>query len=193
MFRKIARAFGLLGVSFCVGCAPGGIGARGGKPQDVDLSKISVVTTAGETVHLREWAGHVIVIDFWATWCGPCRQELPELSALEKEYRDKGVKFLGIAVKSKKPDVDQFVQENNIEFPMTIGTPEIIEIFGGLEGIPTTFVFDKSGRVAAKFVGAREKSTFTQLFDKLLQQADAGAKKGEKDASDSAKTTEGAE
>jgi len=68
--------------------------------------------------------------------------------------------------------------------------------FGGLEGIPTTFVFDKSGRVAAKFVGAREKSTFTQLFDKLLQQADAGAKNGEKeakDASGSAKTTEGAE
>jgi len=142
----------------------------------VDLGKIAVVSTDGKAVNLKDWAGHVIVIDFWATWCGPCRKELPELGALEKEYRDKGVKFLGIAVQSKKPDVDKFVAANGIEFPMTLATPELITDFGGIQGVPTTFVFDKSGQVAAKFVGGRAKSTFTQLFDKLLQQPDAKAK-----------------
>lgn len=154
-----------------IGCGSGRTKGAAG----VDLSKVKVETIDGRTINLADWIGNVIVVDFWATWCGPCRREIPELGELEKEYRGKGVKFLGLAVRSDAADVKAVAREDSLEFPIALSTAEIEEIFGGIEGVPTTFVFDKTGAVAAKFVGARPKEVFSELFDRLLK-SDAATK-----------------
>jgi cytochrome c biogenesis protein CcmG, thiol:disulfide interchange protein DsbE len=122
---------------------------------------------SGKQVSLADFRGKVVVLDFWATWCPPCKKEIPDFIELQKQYGSRGVQILGIAL--DQPDkVSEFVQQNGVNYPILLGNDAITAKYGGIDGIPTTFVIDKQGRIVNRFEGFRPKSTFEGEIKKLL-------------------------
>lgn len=127
----------------------------------------TLVDVNGRSVSLSDFKGKVVVLDFWATWCPPCKREIPDFIKLQSEYGSKGLEIVGIAL--DQPDkVRAFARENGMNYPVLLGSDEIAAQYGGVESIPTTFVIDKSGKIVTKFEGFRSKETFESLIKKLL-------------------------
>jgi len=121
----------------------------------------------GKSVSLGEFRGKVVVLDFWATWCPPCRREIPDFIDLQKEYGSRGVQIVGIAL--DEPDkVEAFARQNGMNYPVLLGSDEISMRYGGIEGIPTTFIIDKSGKIVNRFEGFRPRQVFETEIKKLL-------------------------
>jgi thiol-disulfide isomerase/thioredoxin len=113
----------------------------------------SITDLQGRTHSSSEWAGKVVLLNFWATWCPPCRAEIPDLIALQNKYRDKLV-IVGISEDEGPVDaVKKFVADTNMTYLVAMSTPELRKIFRGVVALPTTFVLDPQGRVQQKHVG----------------------------------------
>jgi thiol-disulfide isomerase/thioredoxin len=112
-----------------------------------------VRTLDGMTLSSAEWRGKVVMVNFWATWCLPCRAEIPELIALQDKYRDHLV-IVGISEDDLPPEiVRKFALEQKMNYPIAMTTPEIEKVFPGIVSLPTTFILDHEGRVAKKQIG----------------------------------------
>lgn len=123
----------------------------------------------GKTVQLSDFKGKVVILDFWATWCPPCRAEIPHFVELQKAYADKGLVIVGISLDQGGVDtVAPFAKANGINYPIVLGDEELTSKYGGIEGIPTTFIVDQKGNIVNKFVGFTEKSVFEDEIKKLL-------------------------
>ncbi len=121
----------------------------------------------GKPVSLADFRGKVVVLDFWATWCPPCKREIPDFIELQKTYGSQGVQIVGIAL--DEPDkVQAFAQQNGMNYPVLMGTDEISAMYGGIDGIPTTFIIDKTGKIVNRFEGFRPKEVFEGEIAKLL-------------------------
>jgi thiol-disulfide isomerase/thioredoxin len=114
----------------------------------------TLVTLDGDTVRSTDLEGQVVVLNFWATWCGPCRLEMPSLQRLHERRAQDGVVVLGLAtdVGGVAP-IRSFLHERGITYRVGRATPEQRRAFGGIPGIPTTFIVDRSGVVRHKVVG----------------------------------------
>ena len=123
---------------------------------------------AGKEIGRDALKGKVVVVDFWATWCGPCVQEIPGYIALQKKYADKGLVIVGLSVDRKEGAVPPFAAKQGINYPLALATPEVIEAFGGVAGIPTTFLIDREGRIRHKKVGSMEADEYEKLVAPLL-------------------------
>ncbi len=116
-----------------------------------------------------EWIGkQPVVINFWGTWCPPCRREIPELVKLYNEYRDKGVEIVSLAVNDTPEKVDKFMQANNMNWVMLMGDIQILQAMKATRGVPTTIFYDKDGNEKIRFVGARDYNTFKQAFEAII-------------------------
>lgn len=127
----------------------------------------SLADMNGRQVSLSDFRGKVVILDFWATWCPHCRREIPDFIKLQSEYGSKGVQIVGIAL-DQPEKVRAFVQDNGMNYPVLLGTDEVSSRYGGVESIPTTFIIDKAGRIAAKYEGFRSKETFESQIKQLL-------------------------
>lgn len=122
---------------------------------------------SGKSVSLADFRGKVVVLDFWATWCPPCKKEIPDFVELQKQYGPQGVQVVGIAL--DQPDkVRAFAEQNGINYPVLLGNDELTVKYGGIDGIPTTFVIDKKGKIVNRFEGFRPRSVFEAEIKKLL-------------------------
>ncbi len=121
----------------------------------------------GKKVALADFKGEVVVLDFWATWCPPCRREIPDFITLQKEYADRGVQIVGVAL-DEFPKVQAFVRDNGMNYPVLMGTDAVVAQYGGIEGIPTTFIIDRQGKIVERFEGFRPKATFEEAIKRLL-------------------------
>lgn len=125
---------------------------------------------SGKTVKSSEFDGKVVILDFWATWCPPCRKEIPGFIELQKQYGKQGLMVVGISLDQEGPEVvEKFMKSYRINYPVVMGTTEIVEAFGGIEGIPTTFVIDRQGKIQSKHVGYVDKSVFEKEITPLLK------------------------
>ena len=135
-----------------------------GKAPDFTLS-----TVDGSKLTLSEYAGNVIILDFWATWCGPCRMGIPEFVKLYSRYKNQGFIMIGINLdRGGRDKVKSFMKEMKINYPVVYGNSETTRDFGGIRGIPTAFIIDRNGNIAKKLVGYRPGSVFENEIRKLL-------------------------
>jgi peroxiredoxin len=123
----------------------------------------------GQTLHLKDLRGKVVILNFFATWCAPCRQEIPDLVRLYKQFNGKGLEIVGISLDMEGTRVlHPFVQHYGITYPVVLGTREVVMDYGGIKGIPSSFVIARNGRVAKHFVGFRPVHVFEQSIQELL-------------------------
>jgi thiol-disulfide isomerase/thioredoxin len=126
----------------------------------------------GTKFDFRSYKGKLVLINFWATWCSPCKAELPDLVALSKEFEPLGLKVLGISI-DRGGNVDtlvgKFVKEHNINYDVIIDDGSLQKAFGNIRGVPTTFIVSKDGKIAESFVGARPKNFFVTKINQYIQ------------------------
>lgn len=123
----------------------------------------------GKEVKLSDFKGKVVILDFWATWCPPCRKEIPHFVELQKEYGDQGLAIVGISLDEGGAEaVKPFAEKYEINYAVVMGDQEVAMSYGGIEAIPTTFVIDKEGKIVSKHVGYADKETFEKEIKPLL-------------------------
>ena len=122
----------------------------------------------GMNINLADYKGKVVIIDFWATWCGPCRKGIPDLVDLKAKYGDK-IEIIGISVDDDRTvaDVPGFLSENKVNYPVAYADQAVVNAYGGIEAIPTSFVIDKEGNIIDKHVGLVEKSAYEEAINRL--------------------------
>lgn len=125
----------------------------------------------GRPIKLSDYAGKVLVVNLWATWCGPCRMEIPELVKFHKEYRAKGLEVVGLSTENPEASAEgvrRFVQEYKIEYPVGWVTTEVaIALMQGRDAIPQSFVISRDGRILKRFIGFSAAGTPQQLRDAI--------------------------
>ena len=143
------------------GALPGGVGE---KAPDFSLKDLE-----GKVVGLSSFSGKVVILDFWATWCPPCRQEIPHFINLYQQYRAQGLEIVGIALdQGGKPAVEPFVQESGINYTILFPNDRVERDYGNIRAIPTTFVLDRKGIIRKKYIGFTQKEVFEEDVKALL-------------------------
>ena len=130
----------------------------------------------GATVHLSDYKGKVLILDFWATWCGPCKIEIPWFIEFEQTYKDKGFAVVGVAMDEEGwPVVKPYIQERKVNYRILMGNEQVGQLYGGVDSLPTTFLIDRSGRIAGIHVGLETgKDGFQNEINHLLAAPRAG-------------------
>lgn len=146
------------------------IGVRTAFAQTKEQAKdFSLPMADGNIIKLSKLKGKVVIVNFWATWCGPCVREIPDFVELYKQYKDKGLEIVGISIDQKGWAVIQpFVKKHGIEYPIVLATPQFAGEYGNIQAIPTTYIVDKNGYVVEQLLGSRSKSMLEAKLKPLL-------------------------
>jgi peroxiredoxin len=123
----------------------------------------------GKPLDLASYRGKIVLLDFWATWCTPCRDEIPHFVEFQDKYREQGFQVIGISMDDDPKPVRQFYQRFKMNYPVAVGNEEVAQTYGGVLGLPITFLISRDGRIAAKYVGAVEMPSIEQGIRSLLQ------------------------
>lgn len=125
----------------------------------------------GGTVKLEDLRGKVVLLNFFATWCGPCRQEVPEFIRVYEKLKDKGFEIIAVGLDAGGEQVLRaFARDHRIPYPILPGTRNLVLDYGGIGSIPTTFLIDHEGRVVDRFIGWRPAARLEQSIGALLRQ-----------------------
>lgn len=139
------------------------------KPAFKPAPDFSLKDVNGVEKKFSDFKDKVVIIDFWATWCPPCKAEIPHFVDLYNQYKDKGLEIIGIALDLKgERVVPQFAAENNINYTILLGNQGVADLYGGIAAIPTTFIVDKDGNIRKKYIGYNEKEVFERDIKELL-------------------------
>jgi len=136
-------------------------------------TEFALINLVGEEVTSAQFQGKVMLLNFWATWCGPCRSEIPDFIKIYKKYQKDGLEIVGIAVSSGSTvQIQKFVDKWGINYPILTGDEKYLQDltnkYGGIFGIPTTFLIDRQGVIREKWVGARTEKVFLAGIKKYL-------------------------
>jgi len=127
----------------------------------------------GQTFHLADYKGKVVLLNFWATWCGPCKVEIPWFIDFEKNYKDRGFAVVGISLDDDGWDaVKPYIERRKMNYRVALGNMQIEHLYGGSEGIeslPTSFIVDRQGKVAGVHVGLISRSDYQNELEELLR------------------------
>jgi thiol-disulfide isomerase/thioredoxin len=131
----------------------------------------TLASTGDKNIKLSDYRGKVVILDFWATWCPPCRRGIPDLIEIQKEYGN-DVVVIGISMDTdSKSDVIPFIQKMGINYHVAYADAGVVQSYGGVESIPTSFVIDKNGNIVDNHIGLVPKSDFTTVLNKLLNKS----------------------
>ena len=123
----------------------------------------------GKTVSLADFKGKVVILDFWATWCSPCRDEIPGFVELQKKFGDRGLVVIGVSLDEEGTAfVQKFVKQHGISYPVVLGNKEVAAAYDGIDALPTTFIIDRQGKVVKGHRGFTKRTTFEAEIAPLL-------------------------
>lgn len=145
--------------------------ARVNQMQGMERPDFTLTDINGKTRHIDEWNGRVIALNFWATWCPPCREEIPEFVALQSRYADQGLQVVGIAL--ERPEkVQGFMQEHHINYPVLAGDTDVVALsraYGNIDGaLPYTVIIDREGKIAFVKEGLLSGKLAEHIITRLL-------------------------
>jgi len=140
------------------------------EPERKPSPEFALKDARGATVRLSDYRGQVVLLNFWASWCAPCRQEIPWFTEFEREFKDRGFSVLGVAFDERGwTTVAPYAQRARINYPVLLGGDDLMTLYGGQDALPVTFLIDRSGRIARMHVGAAGKSAYRQEILDLLK------------------------
>ena len=122
----------------------------------------------GQQLTLSSYRGKVVLLDFWATWCDPCREETPHLVELQQKYGDRGLQIVGVSMDDGPEPVRSFYQQFHMNYPVVMGTAKTGELYGGVLGLPIAFVIGRDGLIHDKHIGATDAAVFEKEIKTLL-------------------------
>ena len=127
----------------------------------------SLKTPDNRIVKLSDYKGKIVILNFFGTWCPPCRMEIPDFVKFYKENKKKGIVIIGIAVGSRPEDVKKIIKEFKINYPVCISDGEVEKKYGGIRFVPTSFIIDKRGNIYKKQIGMMNKEQLEEILKEL--------------------------
>ena len=129
----------------------------------------TLYTLDGDEVKLSDYLGKVVILDFWATWCPPCRKGIPDLISIQNEYKDDLV-VIGISLDqpATQDQLIPFIESYGINYPIVLGDLEVSAAYGNIQAIPTSFIIDQEGNIINKHIGLVPRSTLVEEINLLL-------------------------
>ena len=124
----------------------------------------------GPDLRLSSYRGKVVLLDFWATWCDPCREEIPHLVELQQRYGDRGLQIIGISMDDDAGPVLTLTRKRKVNYPIVMGDQKLGTLYGGILGLPVTYLIDRNGMVSAKFKGESSLVNMESKIEILLNQ-----------------------
>ena len=128
----------------------------------------SLTDIAGNPLNLSDYKGKVVLLDFWATWCEPCRSEVPKLTSLVQRYHQQDLAVIGVSLDDNAESVRRFAGEYKLNYPIALGKEEVYQAYGGIFSLPTAFLIGRDGRIYAKHFGAVDLSVLELEIRQLL-------------------------
>jgi cytochrome c biogenesis protein CcmG/thiol:disulfide interchange protein DsbE len=122
----------------------------------------------GHPLSLSSYRGKVVLLDFWATWCTPCREETPHFVELQQKYGERGLQIVAVSMDDGPDPVRDFHRQFHINYPIVMGTASTGELYGGVLGLPIAFLISRDGRISAKHMGATDPAVFEKEIQSLL-------------------------
>jgi cytochrome c biogenesis protein CcmG, thiol:disulfide interchange protein DsbE len=138
------------------------------KPAASALPDLSWTDLNGNWVHTSDYKGKVLLVNFWAAWCTPCTEEVPQFISLQQKYGPQGLQILGISIDDSDQELRSFYRKQAMNYPVVAGDQKTGDAFGGILGLPTTLIYDKSGRLRGKQEGSTNFQTLEQQVLPLL-------------------------
>jgi cytochrome c biogenesis protein CcmG/thiol:disulfide interchange protein DsbE len=122
----------------------------------------TVTDIQGKKLSLSDYRGKVVLLDFWATWCAPCLEEIPHFVDMQQKLGPEGFQTIGISMDDGPRPVEKFYQDHKLNYPVAIGDDKLATSYGGIMGLPVTFVINRDGQIRKKFVGATDPALIEQ-------------------------------
>ena len=146
-------------------------GSSSGHPGTVhsDAPLFSLQDINGHPLDLTTYHGKVVLLNFWATWCTPCRAEIPNFVQWQDSYGPQGLQIIGISMDDGPDPVRKFYDQFKMNYPVAVGTDRLARSYGGVLGLPVSFLIGRDGRIAAKYVGAVDIPGVEQAIKSQLQ------------------------
>ena len=157
----------------------GGLTPAGGGPKPgASAPDFALQSLDGKTVRLSDFRGKAVLLNFWATWCEPCKLEMPWFIELQKQYGPQGLQVLGVAMDdSGKDTIAKFAHNMGVDYPVLLGKESVSDQYGGLEYLPTSFYIDRDGKVVARVFGLRSRSDIEDWIKQALSRGSSMAQK----------------
>ena len=149
-------------------------GAGGNNDASLDVAgkpapDFTLESLEGKNIHLSGYKGQAVLLNFWATWCGPCKIEMPWFVELQKEYGPQGLQIVGVAMDdASKEDIAKFAKDLGVNYPILLGKESVGEAYGGVQFLPTTFFIDRDSKVLEREFGLKSRSIFEDNIKKAL-------------------------
>lgn len=134
------------------------------------LPELTFTDLNGKVIHTSDFKGKVVLVNFWAAWCAPCAEEIPQFMTLQQKYGSQGVQVIGISIDDIDSELRAFYRKHDMNYPVIAGDQQITDAFGGVPGLPTTFIIDRHSRIAARQVGATNFQSLEQQVVRLLHE-----------------------
>ncbi len=131
--------------------------------------QFSLKDAHGRAVKLSDYKGKVVLLNFWATWCGPCKIEIPWFIDFEQKFKDRGFAVLGISMDEDGWDaVKPYIEKQKVNYRVVVGSDEVADLYGGVSSLPTSFVLDRQGKIAGVHVGLVSRNVYQNEIEQLL-------------------------